>query len=132
MPEDDILLVNTLRFADEIRGAKDIGVDVPSAKSAGLAAKEISMAEKLIEDMSGPWEPAKYHDTYREDLMKRINEKVRNKETHSLTEAPKGAGRQQKSADVIDLMAVLKQSLEKGGGGQARKPARRAAHTRSA
>src|ERR1700754_4437629 len=104
MPEDDILLVNTLRFADEIRGAKDIGVDAPSAKSAGLAAKEISMAEKLIEDMTGPWEPAKYHDTYREDLMKRINEKVRNKETHTLTEAEKEP-KAKKSAEIIDLMA---------------------------
>jgi DNA end-binding protein Ku len=58
--------------------------------------------------------------------MKRINEKVRNKETHTLTEASKAAI-PQKSAEIIDLMAVLKQSLEKGGrGGHAGKTARRA------
>lgn len=79
--------------------------------------------------MTGPWKPDQYHDTYREDLMERIQEKVRNKETHTLTEAPK-AGRPQKSAEVIDLMAVLKQSLEKGG--HARKAPRRANHTRPA
>ena len=72
--------------------------------------------------MTEPWKPQAYHDTYREDLMKRINEKVRNKETHTLTEASR-AEKPQKTAEIIDLMSVLKQSLEKG---QGRAPARRA------
>ena len=114
LPEDDILVLNTLRFADEIRTPKDMEVAAPSAKSAGLAAKEVSMAEKLIEEMSGPWKPEQYRDTYRDDLMKRINEKVRNKETHTLTEAEKGGGKPAKSAEIIDLMEVLKKSLSKG------------------
>jgi DNA end-binding protein Ku len=129
VPEGDVLLVNTLRFADEIRTPEKLGVEAPGVKAAGLSPKEISMAERLIEEMTGPWEPEKYRDSYREDLMERIKEKVRNKETHTLTEAPKGA-RTQKSAEIIDLMSVLKQSLEKGG--QARKPARRASHARRA
>jgi DNA end-binding protein Ku len=129
LPEDDILLLNTLRFPDEIRNPEEMGIEVPGSKEAGLAPREISMAEKLIEEMSGAWQPEKYNDTYREDLMERINEKVRNKETHTLTEASK-SGKAQKSAEVIDLMAVLKQSLEKGG--QGRKPARRATHARHA
>jgi DNA end-binding protein Ku len=127
LPENDILVLNMLRFPDEIRTAEDMGVEGPSSKAAGLAAREVSMAERLIEEMTEPWKPAKYHDTYREDLMKRIKEKVRNKETHTLTEAPKGA-EGHKSAEIIDLMAVLKQSLEKGG--QGRKPARRASHAK--
>jgi DNA end-binding protein Ku len=126
LPEDDILELNTLRFPDEIRTAEDMGVEVPGAKQAGLAPREISMAEKLIEEMTEPWKPQKYRDTYREDLMKRINEKVRNKETHTLT-APEETSKPRKTAEIIDLMAVLKQSLEKGGrGGHARKTARRA------
>jgi DNA end-binding protein Ku len=126
LPEDDVLVLNTLRFPDEIRMPEDMGVQVPGAKEVGLAAREISMAEKLIEEMTEPWKPQKYHDTYREDLMKRINEKVRNKETHTLTE-PEEAAKPRKTAEIIDLMAVLKQSLEKGGrGGHARKSARRA------
>jgi DNA end-binding protein Ku len=76
--------------------------------------------------MTGTWEPRKYHDTYREDLMKRIKEKVKNKETHTLTEASKEA-KPRKSAEIIDLMAVLKQSLEKGKGtGHAARTARHA------
>src|SRR5882757_10692982 len=116
VPEDDIMLLNTLRFADEIRSPAEMGIEMPGSKSVGLAPKEISMAEQLIEGMTGPWEPRKYHDTYREDLMKRIKEKVKNKETHTLTEASKEA-KPRKSAEIIDLMAVLKQSLEKGKGG---------------
>lgn len=123
LPEDDILMLNTLRFSDEIRTPQDMGVDVPGAK---LAAKEISMAEKLIEGMTDSWKPQKYHDTYREDLMKRIKEKVKNKETHTLTEAS-NESKPRKSAQIIDLMAVLKQSLENGkGGGHAAKTARHA------
>jgi len=129
LPENDMLLLNTLRFADEIRKAEDMGIEVPGAKQAGLAAKEISLAEKLIEEMTGEWQPEKYHDTYREDLMERIKEKVRNKETHTLTE-PAAEGKARKSAEVIDLMDVLRQSLEKGGPG--RKPARKATHPRHA
>jgi DNA end-binding protein Ku len=112
LAEGDLLTLNTLRFADEIRAPEDMGVDVPSSKPAGLATKEIAMAEKLIEGMTGPWEPRKYHDNYREDLMKRIKEKVRKKETHTLTEATK-EDKPRKSAEVIDLMEILKQSLSK-------------------
>jgi DNA end-binding protein Ku len=115
-PAGDILTLNTLRFSDEIRTAEDMGVTAPGAKAAGLAAREISMAEKLIADMTGPWEPRQYRDTYREDLMKRINEKVRSRDTHSLPEASK-SGKPRKSAEIIDLVAVLKQSLAKGGRG---------------
>jgi non-homologous end joining protein Ku len=57
--------------------------------------------------------------------MKRIKEKVRNEETHTLTEASKSE-KPRKSAEIIDLMSVLKQSLEKSKGGRARKPARHA------
>jgi len=130
LPENDVLELNTLRFPDEIRTSEEMGVEVPGAKQAGLAPREISMAEKLIEEMTEPWKPQQYRDTYREDLMKRINEKVRNKETHTLTE-PGEAEKPRKTAEIIDLMAVLKQSLEKGGRGGARKTARRAtAHPR--
>ena len=128
LPENDVLLLNTLRFPDELRTPEEVGVEPPEMKSAGLAAREISMAERLVEEMTEPWKPQQYHDNYREDLMKRIEEKVRNKETHVLTAAPKGA-RAQKSAEVIDLMSVLKQSLEKSGQG-GRKPARRASHAK--
>jgi DNA end-binding protein Ku len=125
LPEDDLLVLNTLRFADELRKPEELGIEAPSSKEAGLAPKEIAMAEQLIEGMTGPWEPRKYHDTYREDLMARIKEKVRNEETHTLTE-PSRQIRPRKSAEVIDLMSVLKQSLENRKGPHRAKAARQA------
>ena len=121
-PDEDVLTLNTLRFADEIRSAQDLGIEAPSSKSVGLGEKEMSMAGKLIEGMTEPWKPEQYHDTYREDLMERINEKIRNNETHTLTQASRSS-KPQKSAQIIDLMSVLKQSLEhRKGPARARHP----------
>ncbi len=83
------------------------------------------MAAQRIEGLTVPFKRRQYHDSYREDLMKRINEKVRKKETHTLTEPEKEA-KPRKSGEVIDLMAVWKQSLEKGGKPTARSAPRRA------
>lgn len=111
---ESLLMLNTLRFADELRTPADFGLEVPAARAAGLTAAELSMAQKLIEEMSGPWEPARYHDSYREDLMARIREKIRKREMHTLTE-PDRTSRPRQSAQIIDLMQVLKQSLGQGG-----------------
>jgi len=67
--------------------------------------------------MSAPWQPKEYHDTYREDLMRRIEEKVRKRQTHVLTPKEKTPKEGRQSAQVIDLMAVLKKSLESRGAG---------------
>jgi len=121
--EERALVLVTLRFADEIRSADDL--DLPAASSAKVSSREIEMAARLVEEMTAPWKPDRYHDTYREDLMKRINEKIRKKQTHVLTPREKAPKEQRQSAEVIDLMSVLKKSLESRGGTQ-RRPARRA------
>src|SRR5471032_1263247 len=108
------LLFNTLRFADELRPVDDL--DLPAANAKTVSPKEVAMAEKLLEEMSAPWQPGEYHDTYREDLMRRIEEKVRKRQTHVLTPKEKTRKEGQQSAQVIDLMAVLKKSLEARGG----------------
>jgi DNA end-binding protein Ku len=125
MPNDRALVLNTLRFAEEIREPKDL--DLPAAsKAAGLSPAELSMAERLVTEMAGPWKPEQYSDTYRDDLMKRIQEKVRKKQMHHLTPAEKSR-KPEKSAEIIDLMAALKRSLKDSGGGdtESRKPAKR-------
>lgn len=123
-PNDRALMLNTLRFAEEIREPKDL--DLPAAsKSAGLTSAELSMAERLVNEMSGPWRPSDFQDTYRDDLMKRIQEKVRKKQMHQLTEPDAKSRKPGKGAEVIDLMAALKRSLQESGGGEGRKPARR-------
>lgn len=88
------------------------------------------MALRLVEDMTDKWEPEKYHDTYREDLLKRIEEKVKAGQTEELTEPEKGAERE-KGGEVIDLMALLRKSVEKRTE-KAEKPKRHAKKRRAA
>lgn len=117
-PHDKALVLGTLRFAEEIRSPDELDLPPASEKSAGLSPKEIAMAERLIEEMTDKWNPEAYEDTYRHDLMKRIEEKIKSKETHKLTPVSKTREPRQ-SAQVIDLMDVLRQSLKQGGGSHA-------------
>ena len=111
-PSGNALMLNTLRFEEEIRSADDL--DLPG-KSAGVTPKELAMAEKLIDGMTGEWNPSAFKDTYRRDLLARIKDKVKSRETHTLTPSEKTREPRQ-SAQVIDLMEVLKKSLERGKG----------------
>ena len=70
------------------------------------------MALRLIDDMSEKWQPRKFKDTYHDDLMARIKEKVRKGQTEEITEPEKGEKAPAK-AEVIDLMALLKKSVER-------------------
>lgn len=119
-PLDNALMLNTLRFEEEIRSAGDL--DLPG-KSSGVTSKELAMAERLIDDMTGEWNPSAFKDTYSRDLLARVKEKVKNRETHKLTPTEKTREPRQ-SAQVIDLMEVLKKSLEQGKGAK-HAPARR-------
>lgn len=114
IPEGPALMMNVLRYANEIRDLEGLSLPAKTAKAAGVSERELELAERLIDDMSGAWKPEQFKDTYREDLMNRIEEKIRKGETKELTEPEKEAGGRKK-AEVIDLMELLKQSIAKGG-----------------
>jgi DNA end-binding protein Ku len=116
MVVNDLLMLNTMRWGAEILAAEDLNVPSTALAEVGVRANEVTMATQLVEEMSGPFDPAQYKDTYREDLLKRIDAKIAGGETHLLTppgEEPAPAG-----AQVIDLMAALKASLAKNAGGK--------------
>jgi DNA end-binding protein Ku len=112
IPVGEALMMITLRYANEIRPQKEFDFPPESLKSAGVTPKELDLAKRLIEDMSAAWNPDEFEDTYNEDLLARIEDKVKRGETHLLTkpEAEAGEGR---SAQVIDLMELLKRSIDK-------------------
>src|SRR5918993_395971 len=62
IPLERMLLMNTLRFANEIRSMEDL--DLPAEGKGGLNEKEIAMAERLVDDMSEEWKPEQFKDTY--------------------------------------------------------------------
>ena len=129
IPQDEILVLNTLRYADEIRPADAIDAPASSVRKAGVSAREFDLALKLVEDMSDTWDPAQYKDTYRDDLLKRVEEKVKKGQTRTLTEATREKPAR-RSAEIIDLTTLLKRSLEgqsgraAPGGTRRRSPAR--------
>lgn len=120
-PEGNSLMLLTLRFADEVLPAT-------GKVSAKVSSAELSMAKQLIASMEGRFEADKFKDTYRADLKRRVQEKIRKKETHSL-EVQEPAADERPKSNVIDLMAALKASLAKTGR-SAPKTARKSAKTR--
>jgi DNA end-binding protein Ku len=109
LPQEDVLVMNTLRYADELKQPEDLALPA-SALHAKASAKEIDMALRLIDDMSEKWQPDKFKDTYRDDLLARIEEKVKAGQTEEIT-APEKGRKEGAGAEVIDLMALLKKSV---------------------
>lgn len=107
------LVLNTMRFADEVLPIEDLAL--PKGGKQGASAREVDMAEKLVEDMSEDWAPEQYRDTYRDDLMAVIDAKIKSGNTQLLTPASKDTAPAGKGAKVIDMMALLRDSLGKRG-----------------
>ena len=125
IPQDQALVLNTLRYYKELKKPEEL--ELPEKlKGQKATSKELDMALRLIEDMADEWQPEKYHDTYHEDLLKRIEEKVKAGQTEEITQPGKEA-KAPKGAEVIDLMSLLKKSVEGG-----RKPKRAARKRRAA
>lgn len=123
IPVGSMLVLNTLRYADEIRPMDEF--ELPENTKA--SAKEVDMALRLVKEMSEEWDPSKYRDTYRQDILARIEKKVQAGETRQVAEPGDEEAPKPKGAEVIDLMALLKRSVEKEGG----KPRARTTRVRS-
>jgi DNA end-binding protein Ku len=89
------------------------GLDIPDASSKGraISASEMKMAERLIETMSGAWDPAKYHDEYREDLEKLIEKKIKSGRPRSISTGTKAPARKV-GGKVVDIMSLLRRSVD--------------------
>ena len=106
----DALVLTMMRFADELA---DLG-DFRFPSSAGIRPAEMKMARQLVESLSAKWDPAKYTDEYRDNLMRLIHARLKGK-TPRLRERETP-----QQADVIDLMARLRASLEGKTGAKTR------------
>ncbi|HUR57150.1 MAG TPA: Ku protein [Opitutaceae bacterium] len=110
-----LLVLELMHFGTEITPAE--GVKVPEGK---LGAREKEMAKTLVDQMSGEWNPAEFTDEYAEALMKLIEKKV----AAGGKELPGGAKKSPAAGtNVIDLVAVLQQSLSQGKSGRSPKDA---------
>ena len=116
IPWDDMMVLNTLRYANELRPIKDLDIPEKSLRAAGVTPRELEMAAKLVEEMSDKWKPAQYKDTYHEDLLRMIEKRIKQGKTEVIT-APSKEGKEDKPgrAKVVDLMALLKRSVQQSG-----------------
>ncbi len=112
IPQDDVLLLEILRYPHEIRAAEDLDVPQGELKDMGINDRELEMAERLVEGMTAEWEPGKYHDSYRDDLMALIQERIESGNTNAPDETPVADVEVEAGGDVIDIMALLKRSVE--------------------
>ena len=112
----DALVLTMMRFADELAALDDFRFP----HKTDIRAGELKMAQQLIENLASKWDPAKYTDEDKDNLMRVIQAKVKGKRP-KLVAADHGP----KQADVVDLMARLRASLEgkKAPSGSRRKAA---------
>ncbi|CAB3756261.1 Ku protein [Burkholderia puraquae] len=116
IPVGPLLALDTLRWQEELRPLDELSVPADDAKRAGVSARELAMAKKLIDDMSGSWTPDEYHDTFRDDILELVDRKVRAGRIEEIEDRPAQTART--ATNVVDLTELLKRSL-KGGGARA-------------
>jgi len=106
----DVLVLETLRYAYELRDTSELELPEDDLGALGLTKPEITMAEQLIEAMVTPWDPEAYRDEYRDDLLRVIEEKER---TGSVEEVAVGEDEGAPAeGQVVDIMALLKRSVD--------------------
>ncbi|UEP52973.1 Ku protein [Burkholderia ambifaria] len=117
IPVGPLLALDTLRWQEELRPLDELSVPTEDAKRAGVTARELTMAKKLIDDMAGKWTPDEYHDTFRDDILELVERKVRSGKIEEIEDRPAQTGRT--ATNVVDLTELLKRSLKGGGGARA-------------
>jgi DNA end-binding protein Ku len=111
IPHGDVLVLEILRYPHEIRGYGDLELPGTDLKALEVNDREVKMAEMLIDAMTGEFDPEKYRDTYRDDLMALIHKKIESGQTQVLDETPVPEVAET-GGNVIDIMSLLKRSVE--------------------
>jgi DNA end-binding protein Ku len=106
---DKVLVLETMFFADEVRNPREALSTLP--RDATFRGQEVTMAEQLIDSMSGRWQPKDYRDTYTERVKKLVADKRKGREVVNETEAPE-------PTNVTDLVEVLRRSVEDAKAGR--------------
>src|SRR5205085_7895116 len=118
-PLDGALALSTMLFGDEVVPASEVK-NGSSGKDGSVSKREVDMASQIIDSLTSEWDPSRYHDTYREQVLELLKKKAEGKEI--VVEEP-----EEEQGQVLDLMAALEASLneaKKGGGGRSRSRSR--------
>ena len=112
IPSGSALVLNTIRWASEIRPLTELKLPAEGKTAAGLKPGELKMAAQLIGDMTGPWKADDYSDKFSDAILALVSKKVEAGETAAVTtleSVPSEAG----ATNVVDLTELLAKSLAK-------------------
>ena len=108
---DDALILMLLRFPQEIRDAAKLDLPSSSDKQWQASKKEMELAGKLIDEMTGKWRPGDFKDDYREALMEYIDKKI--SKGDSVDDVKQPDKDEEPSGKVLDLAEYLERSFKK-------------------
>ena len=146
VPRGPVLSLILLRYSHELRTPQELDLPNVDGKKGTVSEREVKLAERLIGEMTSKrWDPSRYKDEYRDEVLGLVRKKVKSGQTHTILEPEEGASPRRSRSEVMDLMPLLKKSLEahggrgeeegedeKGAGGGARRATRRASSTKPA
>jgi DNA end-binding protein Ku len=110
-PNNGVLTLTTMRFADEVVSPDELEDVLPEGKQK-VAAKEVEMAEQLIDSLTTDFDPGAYRDEYREQLLSLIERKAEGKDVLAAPEVEEA-----QPTKAPDLMAALEESIAAVKGG---------------
>ncbi|MFC5581107.1 Ku protein [Rhodanobacter terrae] len=110
MPKGDALMLMLMRYPQELLDTDDYRIPAGAASKYRISAKEMQMAEQLIDSMSDDWKPENYRDEFRDRLRKVIEKRLKSKGVvtppQDETNTPENT-----ATNVVDFMALLQKSL---------------------
>ena len=122
-----------LRWGADIRAWDELALPPEGAKAAGLTERELAMAKQLVDDMTDKWDPARFTDSFKDEIMALVKRKVAEGKTETVIH-PDAAGEAapgQSGAQILDLTELLQRSLRKNDAAAStpatEKPSRKAA-----
>jgi len=132
---DDALVLMLLRFPQEIKASSKLELPSSDSKEFTPAKREMELADKLIDEMSGKWKPEDYHDEYREALMDFIEKKISS--GGSVDDVKEGDEEDDSESDgkVLNLADYLERSVKSKGaakGGAKEEPAKKTVSKKAA
>ncbi|MFN4119721.1 Ku protein [Acidovorax sp.] len=120
------LVLNLLRWGGEIRSFEQLHLPPLDAKAAGIKDAELTMAMQLIDDMTQAWDADNFRNSFADQIHELVEQKASAGQIADVAKVPDAGPAASAGAEVLDLTALLKRSLEGKGpknAGQAQKTA---------
>jgi DNA end-binding protein Ku len=112
LPQDSLLSLNVLRYARELRDPSELSLPGGDLAKLGVSDLEVNLCERLVEEMTEPWNPLLYRDEYREDLSRFVRHKAAVERARKAERRPAAAAG---GAPGGDLIGALRRSLDTVG-----------------